>query len=88
MTIREIVEEAFKISGLKIKWVGEGLDEKGYCDEKLVVEIDSRYYRPAEVNFLLGNPSKAKNELGWIPKHNMRQTLNILFGSDVTIFKV
>lgn len=88
MTIREIVEEAFKISGLKIKWVGEGVDEKGYCDEKLVVEIDSRYYRPAEVNFLLGDPSKAKNELGWIPKHNMRQTLNILFGSDVTIFKV
>ena len=88
MTIREIVEEAFKVGGLQIDWVGEGVNEKGYCKGMLVVEVDSHYYRPAEVNFLLGNAKKAEEKLGWKPKNNMRDTLNILFCSDSKIVNV
>lgn len=88
MTIREIVEEAFKVGGLQIDWVGEGVNEKGYCKGMLVVEVDARYYRPAEVNFLLGNAKKAEEKLCWKPKNNMRDTLNILFCSDSAIVNV
>ena len=88
MTVREMVEEAFKVGGLNITWVGEGVNEKGYYNDKVVVEVEPRYYRPAEVNFLLGDPKKAKEKLGWTPKNNMRETLNILFTSDIKIIHV
>lgn len=83
MTVREMVEEAFNTRSMKIEWSGKGLEEKAYYKDKVVVEIDPRYYRPAEVNFLLGDPTKAKEKLGWVPKRTMRQTLNILFRSDI-----
>lgn len=69
-TVRYFVEAAFRNVGLKIAWSGSGTDEYGYVEneakKRVVVRIDPRYYRPAEVDFLLGNPGKAKNELGWV----------------------
>lgn len=82
MTVREMVELAFEVHGKNIEWVGEGVDEKGYCDNKLVVMVDPKYYRPSEVNFLLGDSKKARKELGWKPKTNMRGTLYELFDFD------
>lgn len=82
MTVREMVELAFEVHGKRIEWEGEGVDEKGYCEGKLVVEIDPKYYRPAEVNFLLGNAAKANTVLGWKPKMDMRETLRDVFVSD------
>lgn len=82
MTVREMVEIAFEVHGKRIEWRGEGVDEKGYCDDVLVVEIDPKYYRPAEVNFLLGNAKKANDILGWKPKMVMNATLKDVFESD------
>ncbi|MDR2546061.1 MAG: GDP-mannose 4,6-dehydratase [Lachnospiraceae bacterium] len=66
-TVREFTEAAFAEVGIKIRWEGEGLLEKGYDQEsgKLLVDVNPEFYRPAEVEYLLGNPAKAEKELGW-----------------------
>ena len=67
--MREFVDRAANELGIKLKWSGSGVDEKGY-DElgRCVVEVDPRYFRPAEVETLLGDASKAKQKLGWVPQ--------------------
>jgi GDPmannose 4,6-dehydratase len=70
-TVREFVEKAFKVAGIIIKWVGPAgtVDEYGVDashEERVVVRIDSRYFRPTEVKLLLGDPTKAKEKFGWI----------------------
>lgn len=68
-SVREFVDAAAKELGIDIAWSGEGVDEKGYAaDGKLVVAVDSRYFRPAEVETLLGDATKAKQKLGWTPR--------------------
>jgi GDPmannose 4,6-dehydratase len=69
-TVREFVEKAFKVAGIIVKWVGEAgtVDEIGVDasnEERVVVRIDPRYFRPTEVELLLGDPTKAKEKLGW-----------------------
>jgi GDPmannose 4,6-dehydratase len=66
-TVREFVELAFKEIDINIRWEGKGIDEKGIDDKtnKVLVEINKKYFRPAEVELLLGDPSKAEKELGW-----------------------
>jgi GDPmannose 4,6-dehydratase len=70
-TVREFVEKAFKAGGMTIKWVGEAgtVDEYGVDandEERVLVKIDPRYFRPTEVELLLGDPTKAKNKFGWV----------------------
>lgn len=69
-SVREFVDAAFSEVGISMKWEGEGLDEKGIdaASGKVLVHIDPRYFRPTEVEFLLGDPTKAKEKLGWEPK--------------------
>jgi GDPmannose 4,6-dehydratase len=83
MTVREMVNEAFNIAGMDIEWRGTGINEKAYYNGQLIVEVSPKYYRPAEVNFLLGDATKAREKLGWEPKHTMKETLRILFNSDI-----
>jgi len=65
-TVRKFVELSFKEVGMIIKWQGEGVDEVGINqDGKVVVRIDPKYFRPTEVDLLLGDSTKAKNVLGW-----------------------
>jgi len=66
-TVREFVELAFKEVGVRIDWQGQGIYEKGINTKtgKVLVEVDEKYFRPAEVELLLGDPSKAETELGW-----------------------
>ncbi len=66
-SVREFVEEAFRCVGRTIAWNGKGIDEKGYCHRtgKLLVAVDSAYYRPTEVEHLLGDAAKARQNLGW-----------------------
>ena len=66
-TVREFVELAFKEVGIAIKWQGQGVNEKGINIKtgKILVEVDEKYFRPAEVEILLGDPSKAEKELNW-----------------------
>lgn len=69
-TVKEFVEKAFEVVDIKIEWMGEGINEKGINKEngRILVEINPKYFRPAEVDLLWGNPEKAKNELGWQTK--------------------
>ena len=68
-SVREFVTKAFAEAGINIRWEGKGIDEKGIdvATGKVLVEVDSKYFRPAEVEQLLGDPTKAKTLLGWNP---------------------
>ncbi len=83
-TVREFVEESFSVLGEKVEWRGKGKDEKGYLKSngKEVVAIDPRYYRPTEVDLLIGNPAKAKGKLGWEPKTTFRELVSLMIKSD------
>jgi GDPmannose 4,6-dehydratase len=74
-SVREFVEEAAPYFGMKIRWEGEGLDEIGIDEytEKVVVKVHPKYFRPAEVETLLGDATKAKEKLGWEPKISFKQ---------------
>ena len=68
-SIREFIEKAFKYVGLTISWKGEGLDEIGVDENDILrIKVDKKYFRPCEVDFLLGDSSKARSELNWIPE--------------------
>lgn len=83
-TIKEFVELACKECGWNINWIGEGVDEKGILDNGVtIVEIDEKYYRPAEVDTLLGDYSKAKEVLRWEPKVKFNELVNIMVKSDL-----
>ncbi len=69
-TVREFVEKAFEVAGINICWTGEGVNEKGFdaATGKVLVEVSAEFFRPAEVDLLLGDPTKAKTVLGWNPR--------------------
>jgi GDPmannose 4,6-dehydratase len=83
-SIREFVEETFRVLGDEILWHGEGIDEKGILKSsgKVVVSIDPRYFRPTEVDILIGNPAKAKEILGWQPQITFKELVKIMVLSD------
>jgi GDPmannose 4,6-dehydratase len=82
-SIKEFVELAAKECGWNINWTGEGENEKGITDEGIVVvEIDSRYYRPAEVDVLLGDSTKARTKLDWKPKVNFKELVKLMMNYD------
>ncbi|GEN66738.1 MULTISPECIES: GDP-mannose 4,6-dehydratase [Chryseobacterium] len=68
-TVREFITKAFKVANIEIRWEGTGVDEKGIdsASDKVLVEVDPKYFRPSEVDQLLGDPTKAKTLLGWNP---------------------
>ena len=76
-TVREFVDLAFKEVGIELEWDGEGINEKGIDKNtgKVLVEVDEKFFRPAEVDQLLGNPQKAKDLLGWNPTKTDFKTL-------------
>ncbi|HHT52070.1 MAG: GDP-mannose 4,6-dehydratase [Bacteroidales bacterium] len=83
-TVREFVEEAFKVLGEEIEWRGTGVNEVGVLKSigKEVVAINPRYYRPTEVEILLGDYSKAKKLLGWEPKTKFKDLVKIMVLTD------
>ena len=81
-SIREIIQMSFDVFEKKIEWSGEGLDEVGSIDGKVVVRVHPKYFRPADVEFLLGNSEKAYNELGWFPRYSTAETLREMVLSD------
>ncbi len=89
-SVREFVEKAAEYAGLgKIKWKGKGTNEKGYDENnKLIVKINKKYYRPAEVDLLLGDPSRAKKELGWKPKTSFDELVKIMVKADMELIKL
>jgi len=88
-TVREFIEKAFAHVGRTIEWRGKGVDEEGFdtTTGALVVKIDPRYFRPSEVEQLLGNPSKAKNVLGWEPTVKFEQLVQIMTDGDLRLLE-
>jgi GDPmannose 4,6-dehydratase len=86
-SVRRFVELAFAEIGRMIEWKGKGVDEKG-LDAKtgeILIEIDPRYFRPTEVDFLLGDPSKARAKLGWTHKTSFAQLVKEMVASDLKL---
>ncbi len=84
-SVREFVELAFGEVGIEIEWRGEGVDEVGVdaATGDVLIEIDPRYYRPTEVELLLGDPAKAKEKLGWEAKVGLRELVKMMVEGDL-----
>jgi len=83
-SVKEFVDAAFHEVGINIRWNGKGIDEKGYNDSgKVLVEVDPRYFRPTEVEALLGDPTKAKEKLGWQPKVTFKELVAEMVREDL-----
>jgi GDPmannose 4,6-dehydratase len=83
-SIREYIEEAFSVLSDKIIWKGSGVEEKGILESngKVVVAVDKRYFRPTEVELLIGDPSKAAEKLNWKPQVKFKELVRIMVESD------
>ena len=97
-TVRDFVSMAFKQVGISLEFKGLGVDEKAYvtaCSKqefqlaigKEVLSVDPTYFRPTEVDLLIGDPSKAKNKLGWVPEHDLASLVKDMMQSDVDLMK-
>ncbi|MEK6794992.1 MAG: GDP-mannose 4,6-dehydratase [Spirochaetota bacterium] len=84
-TVREFCEKAFRAAGMEIAWRGDGVNEKAIDTNsgKPVIEIDPRYFRPTEVDLLLGDPAKAKQKLGWVPKVTFEELVSMMVQYDL-----
>jgi len=83
--VRTFVQWAFEDAGIDLDWRGSGVEEKGYCRKsgKCLVEVDPRYFRPTEVELLLGNPAKAHEKLGWHHKTSVRELAREMVLADI-----
>ena len=97
-TVRDFVGMAFKQVGISLEFKGTGVDEKAYvtaCSKqefqlaigKEVLSVDPTYFRPTEVDLLIGDPSKAKNKLGWVPEHDLASLVKDMMVSDIDLMK-
>jgi GDPmannose 4,6-dehydratase len=82
-SVRQFVEIAAKELGIAIKWKGKGVEEKGYDAGKCIIQVDPRYFRPTEVETLLGDPTKAKQKLGWTPKITFHELVSEMVREDL-----
>ncbi len=89
ITVREFINMAFAEVGIKLKWEGKGEQEKGIDinSGKTLVEIDPKYYRPAEVDLLVGDATKAKTKLGWKPNYTVATLCKEMVQADLELFK-
>ena len=89
-TVREFVEKSFLVSGVDVVWEGSGDKEIGRDKRsgKMIVAVDPKFYRPTEVEQLLGNPLKAKQKLGWEPKVKFEELVEIMTKADLELFGV
>ena len=89
-SVREFTEMSFRRAGIELRWEGEGVDEKGIdvATGRVLVEVDPKYFRPCEVEQLLGDPTKAKTQLGWNPRStSFEQLVNIMTDHDVEMIR-
>jgi len=88
-SVRTFVNWAFEETGIALRWEGEGVDEKGYDarDGRLLVEVDPRYFRPTEVDLLLGDPGKAHQTLNWHHRTSVRELVREMVQNDLTVMR-
>ncbi|MCE3228100.1 MAG: GDP-mannose 4,6-dehydratase [Bacteroidetes bacterium] len=89
ITVREFINLAFSEVGITLKWEGKAENEKGIdvATGKVLVEIDPKYYRPAEVELLVGDASKAKEKLGWTPTYTVQSLCKEMVAADLELFR-
>jgi len=87
-TVREFAELAFRAADIELEWRGEGLEEKGYDRKsgRLLIDVDPRYFRPAEVELLWGNPAKAERELGWHRNVSFLELVRMMVRADQEVY--
>jgi GDPmannose 4,6-dehydratase len=87
--VRDFISMAFEEANIHLRWEGKGIDEKGIDGStgKVLVKIDPRYFRPAEVELLIGDPSKAFTKLGWKPKTALPQLVKMMVTHDIILAK-
>ena len=92
--VRDFVRMAFAEVGIAIEFSGEGVNEKGYVSScsnadyqleigKQVIAVDPQYFRPTEVDLLIGDPTKSKTQLGWVPKYTLKTMVEEMIASDL-----
>ena len=97
-TVRTFVQLAFRELGIELEFKGEGIDEKGFiksCDDpelqvtigKQILAIDAQYFRPTEVDLLVGDASKANTKLGWTPEYDLKDLVKEMVASDLALMK-
>ena len=88
-SVRDFIDVAWGYLGHKVRWEGSGINEKGYDTStgKLIVQVDQRYFRPTEVETLLGDSTKAKERLGWVPKITFQEMVSEMMENDINIAK-
>lgn len=88
-SVRDFVNKAAEAVDIEMEWKGNGVDEKGYnkATGECIVEVDPRYFRPTEVETLLGDPTKAKEKLGWVPKIKLQEMVTEMVENDMMIAK-
>ncbi len=88
--VRDFVEWSFADVGITLEWQGKGLAERGYCatSGRCLIEVDSRYFRPTEVDLLLGDPTKAKNKLGWQHETTVRDLAREMVQADLVALRM
>jgi len=88
-SVKHFCNLAFEHVGITLEWKGAGVDEKAHDAKtgKVIIEIDPKYFRPTEVDLLIGDPSKARTKLGWQHKHTLEQLVNDMVKADVELFK-
>ncbi len=82
-SVRQFIEKAAAVLGMPIRWEGEGVNEVGYWNAQAVIRIDPRYFRPTEVETLLGDPTKAKEKLGWVPVITLDEMVQEMVAADL-----
>jgi GDPmannose 4,6-dehydratase len=88
-SVKKFCELAFGQLGIELNWEGEGVNERGVnvATGKSIIEVDPRYFRPTEVDLLIGDPSKAHQKLGWKHKHSLEQLVTDMVQADLALFK-
>ncbi|MCL4166181.1 UNVERIFIED_CONTAM: hypothetical protein GTU68_026607 [Idotea baltica] len=87
-TVRDFVRMAFGEVGIELEFKGEGVDEKAFLEiGKEVLSVDPSYFRPTEVDLLLGDPTKAKEKLGWVPEHDLASLVKDMMQGDIALMK-
>jgi GDPmannose 4,6-dehydratase len=82
-SVRQFIEKTATALGMQMRWEGEGVNEVGYWNCQAVIKIDPRYFRPTEVETLLGDPTKAKQKLGWVPEITLDQMIEEMVTTDL-----
>lgn len=82
-SVRQFIEKTAAALGMQLRWEGEGVDEVGYWNDKAIIRIDPRYFRPTEVETLLGDPAKAKAKLGWVPEITLDEMVQEMVAADL-----